>query len=268
MPPALSVRGSLQVVIGSFEFRPPSLLPNLAAGFFLVLLIGLGFWQLNRAEQKEAMIDDYEGDLTDLAQDLGLFRGSTEFTDFQPVYATGRFEADKVVFLDNQVHRGVPGYQVLVPFAPQTGGAHLLVNLGWVPQTGDRAVLPRVTVPEGPVELEGRLKRPPEKVFRLGPDDPAAAGGPWVVQALEIDPIGARIGLDLEPFVVLLDPDAPYGLVREWRPARQMTPMKHRSYAFQWFALALALVMIYVTVNVRRAGPEDTDETSTRNTRE
>jgi cytochrome oxidase assembly protein ShyY1 len=49
-----------------------------------------------------------------------------------------------------------------------------------------------------------------------------------------------------------------YGLVRDldhMDVEREMIPAeKHMSYAFQWFSLAAALVIIYLVVNVKRPG--------------
>ena len=43
-----------------------------------------------------------------------------------------------------------------------------------------------------------------------------------------------------------------HGFERVWRPVRGIGPQRHRGYAFQWFSLALALLVIYVVVNTRR----------------
>jgi surfeit locus 1 family protein len=53
---------------------------------------------------------------------------------------------------------------------------------------------------------------------------------------------------------VYLDADEPDGFLRDWRP-QLLSPEKHLGYAMQWFAMALALVVIYVVVNLRR--PEE-----------
>ena len=52
--------------------------------------------------------------------------------------------------------------------------------------------------------------------------------------------------------MIRLDPDQPQGFRRDWRPVTEMGPATHVGYAVQWFGLALALVVIYVVVNIRR----------------
>jgi surfeit locus 1 family protein len=55
--------------------------------------------------------------------------------------------------------------------------------------------------------------------------------------------------------LVLLDPDQPDGYVRNWAPPG-FPPMRHIGYAVQWFGLALALAVIYVVTNFKRAPKE------------
>ena len=54
--------------------------------------------------------------------------------------------------------------------------------------------------------------------------------------------------------LVLLDAGEPDGYVRNWT-APGFPPMRHIAYAVQWFGLALALIIIYIVTNVRRAAP-------------
>ncbi len=61
-----------------------------------------------------------------------------------------------------------------------------------------------------------------------------------------------QLGLPLLPLVVLLDPGAPAGFAREWTPYYGISVQRHQGYAFQWFALATALGVIYIVVNLNR----------------
>jgi surfeit locus 1 family protein len=64
---------------------------------------------------------------------------------------------------------------------------------------------------------------------------------------------------------VLLDPAAPNGYERVWRPAMQFGPERHLGYAIQWFALALVALIIFIALSLRRlpgAALAPTDSTS------
>jgi surfeit locus 1 family protein len=55
----------------------------------------------------------------------------------------------------------------------------------------------------------------------------------------------------LLPYVVRLEPPAPPGWVRDW-PAIGSRAAKNMGYAFQWFAMAATVVIIYLILNVKR----------------
>ena len=62
-----------------------------------------------------------------------------------------------------------------------------------------------------------------------------------------------QLGISLLPQVVLLDPNAAAGFVREWKPYYGISVQRHQAYAFQWFALATTLALIYIVVNLHRS---------------
>jgi surfeit locus 1 family protein len=64
--------------------------------------------------------------------------------------------------------------------------------------------------------------------------------------------IGAALGYPVADYQLLLGAAEPDGLRRDWRPA-DMTPTQHVGYALQWFALATAIVVIYVVLNRQKA---------------
>ena len=56
---------------------------------------------------------------------------------------------------------------------------------------------------------------------------------------------------------MLLDPGAPDGFERDWRPALGFGPERHLGYAVQWFAFALVAVVMLIALNLRPAPPEE-----------
>jgi surfeit locus 1 family protein len=112
--------------------------------------------------------------------------------------------------------------------------------------------LPELPGPAGTVIVEGAVKLPPERLFRLDSTEEAHAGWPQVVQQLELTQLEQRLGYPLLPVVVLLDKADEHGFVREWKPVYDVPPDKHRAYAMQWFTLALVLLLIYLGVNSKR----------------
>jgi surfeit locus 1 family protein len=244
--------------IGPYDFRP-TLWPSLATLVLLPVLIGLGYWQLQRAAWKQALVDAHAARITEPARPLQSLLASPHTDaglEYRQVTAQGVYDLDHQLLLDNQVYQGTAGYHVLTPLHLDGAGPTarwVLVNRGWVPLGASRAQLPAVTGPAGHVMLHAMIKLPPEKTFRLGAAEEHGTRWPQVIQEVAIGRIGQRVGHPLLPLVLLLDKSDHGGFVRDWRPVYGITPERHRAYAAQWFTLALVLLVIYIGVNTRRS---------------
>ncbi|HSG10332.1 MAG TPA: SURF1 family protein [Gammaproteobacteria bacterium] len=242
--------------IGNFEFSP-GLWPTLATLAILPFFLALGAWQLERAAWKQGLVDT-EAELTQLAPAALLdVLDSAAPRDYRPVYMTGRYDLEHQLLLDNRIYQRRPGYEVLTPLRLKDRQAVVLVNRGWVPLGQSRAQLPDVPGPAAERLVTGTIARLPEKVFRLDAAEESHAGWPQVIQNIDLEAIGQRLGQAVIPVVVLLDMNDTDGFARDWQPVYGIMPDKHRAYAMQWFSLALVLIIIYVGVNTRRNGKQD-----------
>ena len=236
------------------RFRP-TLWPTLATLIVFPVLLGLGWWQLERADFKQAQEARVtaENARPSMLLDTGLREAAAqpESWNHRRVRAFGHYLL-RHFLLDNRTRAGVAGYHVLTPFTfddAQTLG--IVVNRGWIPLGSDRSDLPEITAPAGTLEVRGR-SRVPGKAFLLGEAGYRGETWPRVVQSIELDEMEAALEMDLLPFVVEQSPTDPHGFDREWRAYGGLSPRRHRGYAFQWFALAATLLGIYVIVNFRR----------------
>lgn len=237
--------------IGNRRFAP-GVFGTFATVIVMAGLVSLGFWQLRRADEKQALLATLaEGQKTTV-----LLAGvnANSLPRYQRVVASGRYVSAQQVLLDNMPSgTGKPGYHVLTPFLLDDG-AVLLVDRGWVPVGSDRSVLPEVELDETPRELGGVLDGLPVPGMRMGaPETPATwpkvLNFPERAQLTEV--YGERL---LEP-ILLLDPSAGEGFERLWAARFGFDPRRHVGYAIQWFGLALALLVIYLIVNLKRTLP-------------
>ena len=242
-----------------FFFRP-GLWPTLITLLLLPVLVGLGLWQLERAAWKQGLVDAHEASTQLAPVDLGRLIESGELAAFRPVMLRGQYDLAHQLLLDNRTYQGHAGYHVLTPLRLADGESVVLVNRGWVPTGLDRAVLPELPGPAGPVAIEAVTRLPPEKLFRLGDVEERNAGWPKVVQQLDMAHLEKLLDTGLLPVILLLDASDMHGFVREWQPVYGVTPDKHRAYAAQWFTLALVLLLIYIGVNSKRISDESTRE--------
>lgn len=221
----------------------------------LALLLWLGFWQLDRAEQKRELADGYEAGLEAAPRRVSDTGHLVELPRHTPVIATGRFVPERQVLLDAQVHDGRVGYRVWTPFE-LTDGGWIAVDRGWIAAGDDRSHLPDVAVDGGARELTGLRVPLPEPGLRLG-TAAGAEGDAWPRRLVWPDAaaLAQTWDRDVPDALVLLSPDAPDGYVREWAPAG-MPAEHHVGYAVQWFSLATAWVVILLVLGFRKRRDE------------
>ena len=228
-------------------------IPTLAMLVLLPLFLYLGYWQLQRAEEKRALQAEYDRRAHDTPVSIGSRLQHAEALRFYKVVAKGRYETDYQVLLDNRVHQGRAGYHVITPLHIQGSDMRVLVNRGWVPLGEDRVQLPALETPQGQQVVTGVATVPMEKVFMLA--EPEPIGGDWqpVWQHLNMKRYSQAVPFPVQPVVVLLDSASPAGgFTREW--SRLDTGIAvHQGYAFQWFTLAAALLAIYLLLSRRGA---------------
>ncbi len=253
-----AARAFISLRLGRLQLRA-GLWPTLATLALLPALVGLGLWQLDRAEQKLRLQAEYDRRQQEPAVRLLSVLENPEALRFRRVMARGRYEPEHQILIDNRVHRGQVGYHVLTPLRLEDGAVRVLVNRGWVALGQDRSVLPDIEVAKGIVEVAGLAVLPQTKGFRLGGAKPPGEGWQPVWQYLDLDVFQASVTYPVQPIVILLDPDSAGGFVRHWaRLDAGITT--HQGYAFQWFSLAVALAAIYILLNTRKTDHEENQE--------
>jgi surfeit locus 1 family protein len=245
----------MSVRIGNREFAPPAWSVALAA-LGLAVFVSLGYWQLGRAHEKQALFDAFMQGSQDTVDASGL--GFDELARYQHVRLRGAYDATRQILLDNMPSvTGRPGFRVLTPFERADGRGWVLVDRGWVPLGATREDLPDVTVGVREREVSGILDVLPIPGMRVGPAAaPGSEGWPRVLLFPTEADVESALGIDVEPRIVLLDAGAPDGFERKWRPALGFGPERHLGYAIQWFAFALVAMVIFIALNLRRVGAD------------
>jgi surfeit locus 1 family protein len=234
----------------------PSLLGVVLTIVVVTVCARLGFWQLERAEEKQHLMDSYErgADRT-----VRLTRANLEqLPRYQQVEARGRYDGERQVLLDNMPSlggsSGRPGYHVWTLLRLEEGGV-VLVNRGWVPMTASREHLPAVPVSDEMRTVVGRIDRLPEPGVRLAATEPTGRW-PEVLYYPTSEELSKLFGEPIPPRIVLLDPKAADGYERVWqRRGEGFGPERHIGYAVQWFALATAAFVIFIVVNLKKVSP-------------
>ena len=210
----------------------------------------LGFWQLGRAQTKEAL-----NAITVARQLEPALRNDDLASGVVPedwmqrsADLDGQWLPQFTVYLDNRSMKSQTGFFVLTPFQLSNGPV-LLVQRGWVARDRARSdFLPPVPTPQGKVTLQGRVVPSPSKLMELGAPAPVKEGFNLLRQNIDLQEFGLETKL---PMLATLQQtnDASDGLLREW-PKSISGADKNRGYAFQWFALSALTLILFAWFQV------------------
>jgi cytochrome oxidase assembly protein ShyY1 len=209
----------------------------------VVIMFALGNWQLQRAEQKTERLLAVEQAAKTAQVDLQqVIRGNIDNMLDMPVNFEGEADAEQFFLLDNKIHKGRVGYQVLVPM--QTYSGTVMTNFGWVAGTGSRDILPSIQIDTLKARYAGVISLPLDNIMVK---ETARVDGDWpkVLQQTDLKVIQQHYNKQVLPFVVLLTADENSTFVRDWQPV-VMAPEKHMAYAAQWFLLAFAGLAVFI----------------------
>ncbi len=226
------------------------------AASLLVLLIKLGFWQLDRAAEKAAIAADFEARATEPPVALEGRIVEPERYEYYRARVSGLYEPEYQVLIDNAVLDGRPGYRVITPLKIAGTPMRVLVDRGWIPWPADRSLTPEAPAPAGEVHVEGMLKHPAEDYYTLEKAPPQRGQRVW--QNLDMAHYRALHGFPLQPLIVVMSPtvDDAGGFERRRPDFSDDWIARHRGYAATWFGLAIVLV-VGVGVLIRRRGHGD-----------
>ena len=219
--------------------RPKLLVPALSTAMMLIVLLGLGTWQVQRLAWKRNILSQI-----DAAERLAPVPLGDDASPFAKVSATGHLRPDLAAHFGADVQDlpagPIPGTYLIVPLERQ-GAPPVLVDLGWVPEHG-----PPPALPTGDnVTVVGFVYPPAHHGWFAAADDISGR------RFFTLDPatIGAGLGLpSVAPFTLVAlgpPPTAPGTPI----PAEHLPrpPNNHLQYAITWYGLAAALVVVFVS---------------------
>ena len=228
-------------------FRP-GILPSLLVLVLLPALVGLGCWQLARAEEKRALLAVHEARRAAAPVSLSALERAPDMA-YARVRLRGHFDERHGLLLDNRTRNGQAGVEVLQPFYDQGSGLWVLLNRGWLPWP-DRRIAPAFTTPDTPLELFASVYVPLGEGLQLQRSR-AAEGWPRLVTEVKPQALWQQLGRAGLAYELRLDP-GPASFQVGW-PVVAMSPDKHLGYAVQWFAMATALLGLFIYLGLHNA---------------
>jgi len=218
--------------------------------FLLVMLpvvVGLGFWQLERAQEKRTLDEAYLKRLTGLPEEPGA-----DPADFQRLRLSGHYDA-RYFLLDNQIREGSVGFGVIGVFQADDG-RRWLINRGFVAGDPTRERLPTIKTPDGRSSIVG-VAWPDLGLMPVFGEDRWMAGWPKVIQRVELMRMAREIDVQNGGRTMLreirLEAGQP-GVLTAPGMEMNMPAGKHTGYAAQWFGLGIVLAVGYVIFGFKR----------------
>jgi cytochrome oxidase assembly protein ShyY1 len=214
----------------------------------IFFMFNLGFWQLNRLEDKKEFNSVLRANTSTPIQTLDKAvptKWNKATDEWVRVSISGTYDSSKAVTIINRSQDGSAGYNSAVPFTSMNNRT-ILVNRGFVP-----LVMPTPTIPSGEIQIVGYL-RASQSRSGLGPIDSTEAGN-TEFQRFDIPLISSNVGGDLEPMFLQLIQESPASN-SPWPAKVPLPPLDegtHLSYAMQWFFFCVVAFTAWVVV-VRR----------------
>lgn len=231
----------------------PGVLSTLVTAALLYIMISLGFWQLDRAEFKDTLQQNIEQRKNLPAVEIRELPSSIDERRYQPVKFTGEFDVGHSFLLDNRTVKGRVGYHVFTPVKISDSVNNvksILIARGFVEMGRSRDLLPEITLPQGESEIHGLLDMPPPVALVLAEDIHQSESWPMVLQYVDLAELSTMLGYELYDMVIWLN-EGEAGSLEYDLPVLNLNAAKNNGYAFQWFALSLALLIIYIVVNTK-----------------
>ena len=234
-----------------FKFK---LIPTLIFAITFCGFIVLGFWQIDRADQKNVLNSNY----TDRQQEATIVLDKNNVIDekssllWRKVEFEGSFINKQNIILDNQIFNQIAGFNIITPFKIKGSDSLVLINRGWHPNLKNRETLPIINEISDERILQGHIASFPVSGIKLGKNNIETLNSQiFRFQRLDAAELNYFFSAKIMPYMIYLDPIIDkelYGNFKLPAPDSQ----KNYGYAFQWFAFAITLLIIFIRLSMKR----------------
>lgn len=216
-------------------------------GFFAVVCIGLGVWQVNRLKQRRA--DNLIALAARAAPPVNISAAPALDTTLvgRRVRAVGHYDHTNDIVLRGRVYNGSPGVEIVTPLVLEGGQRAVLVNRGFMP-TPDAVTVQTDSVREfGTVQVEG-IAMPATS----SGGEPLGQSHRLTWARLDLKALATRMPYALAPIYIRQSPDSALPIFPRRLDPPPIDDGPHLSYAIQWFSFA-TMAIIFGAVMWRKA---------------
>ena len=206
--------------------------------FFVFVFVFLGIWQIERAANKEGLLQDFNSE-----QESPPTRLTSQSPNWSRVFVDGVFDSSRQILIDNQIHNGKVGYKIFTPFRFNDNKI-VLVDRGWIGQGQSRSDLPQLNILEKKSRIIATVTSPEQGV--LAGSELLTNEWPRVSQSKAVEVIASAFNEPILDIVLVLDPGS--SQITEFIQIKPfaITPVKHYGYAMQWFTMSIVLLGMFL----------------------
>lgn len=231
------------------------------------LTFSLGQWQTSRAQQKQALFDAQARALAAEYISPHSARLDLDNLSYRKIELKGKFEAKALIYIDNRQVNGLPAVQVVQGFRPEGANYLIPVDRGLLlrnpAQPRDAPDMPPEATPAGELfglrgtilprfaqsaELRGISLGNVQEIYKTQSHGYAVWSN-FNVNEFEkyADSPVSNFVVTLQPVVQAAEQQTPVSKVEGFYhlavPLQEQVA-KHKGYAFQWFTMSAALVLL------------------------
>ena len=205
---------------------------------FVIVFVFLGVWQIERAANKEGLLQDFNSE-----QESPPTRLTSQSPNWSRVFVDGVFDSSRQILIDNQIHNGKVGYKIFTPFRFDENKI-VLVDRGWIGQGQSRSDLPQLNILEKKSRIIATVTSPEQGV--LAGSELLTNEWPRVSQSKAVEVIASAFNEPILDIVLVLDPGS--SQITEFIQIKPfaITPVKHYGYAMQWFTMSIVLLGMFL----------------------
>ena len=236
-----------------FQVPKPILFSSIA--LVIIFLCSLGFWQIERNEWKQNLIDE-----KNINTSLEPLNPSTidsidkNLLDYRRISVEGKWDFSYPFFLGNKVRKNNLGEEIIIPFLLADNSGAILTNRGWYPVSERQKIIEKLKENQSGT-LEG-LIRVTEYTGKK------TSNGVWT--AFDRESIGKELPYDIKEWVVFegkektnYKDNSAYP-IQGWVVYTSTTP--HIEYALTWFGLAIVLLIVTIARFIKKQRPRNSTQ--------